>query len=123
MCEHTKFVDVDYRQLIDKKCEMTVCTQHLHDVLGHIELPTSDDIVRLRSDSYIAMGCDLNDTGKLDEALQNEFDLEKCVVLCIAEVSVTYMDVQAADALISWAACLGDGSLAVKLVGTKLPLC
>ena len=93
-------------------------TQELQNVLGHIELSTTIEAVRLRSDSYLAIGCDLNDIGKLDEALQNEFDLANCLVFCIAEVSVTYMDVQAADALIVWAACLGDGSLAANLVGT-----
>lgn len=101
---------MDYRQLIDKKCEMIVNTQQLRDVLGHIDLTTSAEAVRLRSGSYSAIGCDLGDTGKLHEVLQNEFDLRSCQVLCIAEVSVTYMEVQAADALISWAACLRDGS-------------
>lgn len=110
MCERARFVDVDYRQLIDKKCEMILDTQQLRDVLSHIVLTTSAEAVRLRSDRYLAIGCDLSDTGKLHEVLQNEFDLPSCQVLCIAEVSVTYMEVQAADALISWAACLGDGS-------------
>lgn len=82
-------------------------TQELQNVLGHIELSTTIEAVRLRSDSYLAIGCDLNDIGKLDEALQNEFDLANCLVFCIAEVSVTYMDVQAADALIVWAAAWG----------------
>lgn len=93
---------------------MIVDTQQLRDVLSHIELTTSAEAVRLRSDSYLAIGCDLNDTGKLHEVLHNEIDLPSCQVLCIAEVSVTYMEVQAADALISWAACLGDGSLVAK---------
>ena len=110
---------MDYRQLIDKKCETIYSTQQLHNLLGHIETSKKVEAVRLRSDSYLAIGCDLSDTSKLDEALRNELDLANCLVLCIAEVSVTYMDVQAADAVISWAACLGDGSFVAKLVRTK----
>ena len=93
---------------------MTYATQELRDVLGHVEITTTIEAIRLRSANYLAIGCDLNDTVKLNEVLQNEFDLANCLVLCIAEVSVTYMDVQAADALISWAACLGSGSLAAE---------
>ena len=109
-CEYTKFVDVDYRQLIAKKCETVFTTRQLYDVLGHVETPIAAEAVCLRSDKYLAMGCDLQDIDKLDELLKREFNLSNCQVLCIAEVSVTYMDVKAADALISWAAHLGDGS-------------
>ena len=57
----------------------------------------------LRSPHYLALGCDLADIKSLNQHLTSEIDLATCLVLCVAEVSVTYMNTEAADALISWA--------------------
>ena len=56
----------------------------------------------------MALGCDLANVNKLSEALENEIDLESCLILFIAEVSVTYMEVAAADSLIRWTSCYND---------------
>lgn len=57
----------------------------------------------------MAIGCDLTDIYKLDQALAKVFDLQNYELLCIAEVSVTYMEVAAADALIRWASHFPNG--------------
>lgn len=63
----------------------------------------------LRSDHYIAFGCDLTDMKKLNAVLANECNFETCSVLFVAEVSMTYMDEAAADSLVKWACQFNDG--------------
>ncbi|KKA22250.1 Leucine carboxyl methyltransferase family [Rasamsonia emersonii CBS 393.64] len=58
---------------------------------------------------YIGIGCDLKNLKKLEEALKSEIGTSPSSILCIAEVSLTYMDVESADALISWIPTLGEG--------------
>ena len=108
-CQSVTFVDVDYMQLIIKKAEVIQQTAPLRQLLTNVKIPISGEAVTLRSDQYLAIGCDLREVEKLGEILAAEFDLENCLVLCTAEVSITYMDVHAADALIRWAATLRNG--------------
>ena len=42
--------------------------------------------------------------------LVGEIDHASCVVLCVAEVSITYMNTVTADALIKWASHMKDGT-------------
>lgn len=72
------------------------------------------DATLLRSDPYIAFGCDLADINKLNAVLANEVDLEPCSVLFVAEVSVTYMNVADADSLLRWACQFSDGMLIIS---------
>lgn len=66
------------------------------------------DPALLRSEQYIAIGCDLADIHKLNTIVTNEVDSETCSTLFLAEVSLTYMDLTAADALLKWASLLND---------------
>lgn len=109
LCQNVKFVDVDYMQLMLKKREVIEQTESLRQLLTNLIVSSSGEIITLRSDHYVAVGCDLRDVEKLEKALAAEFDLENCLVLCTAEVSITYMEVHAADALIRWAATLRTG--------------
>ncbi|KAI9821907.1 MAG: tRNA methyltransferase ppm2 [Pycnora praestabilis] len=86
-----------------RKCEVISETQQIRDLLTNIEYPDTGDAVLLRSDQYLAIGCNLKDLQNLDETLVREIDMMNCLVLYTAEVSVTYMDVEASDALIKWA--------------------
>ena len=72
------------------------------------------DSTLLRSDPYIAVGCDLADINKLNALLANKVDLETCSVLFVAEVSMTYMDVADADSLLKWACQFSDGVLIIS---------
>lgn len=64
--------------------------------------------VRLRSDEYLAVGCDLEQLGWLNSLFEKECILD-CEILFTAEVSITYMRTDAADALIRWAGGLKNG--------------
>lgn len=100
----TRFVDVDFPELIAKKRDIIVDTPQLSELLGSYHIPEDCSGTYLRSQYYSAWGCDLTDTSKLDALLSNEINLSETLVLCTAEVSVTYMDVKSADTLIQWAA-------------------
>lgn len=61
------------------------------------------------SEQYYGVGCDLRDLQSLDLAIRSLGNIDEALVLCIAEVSMTYMDPDAADALIAWARTLSAG--------------
>jgi tRNA wybutosine-synthesizing protein 4 len=66
--------------------------------LRHASLP-----IYLRSGKYMALGCDLRDLDSLEKVLRSEFDMSESPILFVAEVSVTYMPLSDANALIGWA--------------------
>ena len=108
LCRNTTFVDVDYPQLIAKKVNLIRSTPQIRDMLGSLNEESCENNVYLRSAHYHAVGCDLNSTTRLESILSGQIDMSKCMILCTAEVSVTYMKVEAADALIKWAARYND---------------
>ncbi|KAL8930970.1 MAG: hypothetical protein Q9208_000071 [Pyrenodesmia sp. 3 TL-2023] len=81
----------------------------MEDLISPVWTNTADPAVLLCSNRYVAVGCDLRNTAKLRSILDDILDLANCLVLCIAEVSLTYMDVDAADSLIWWAAQYEEG--------------
>ena len=105
----TTFIDVDYPQLIDKKVKTIRDSPQLYSLLGDTHVTTNQNLLELHSGSYSALGCDLRDLERLIHLLENKIELSQCMVLLVAEVSVTYMDVDAADALIGWAGGLDNG--------------
>lgn len=96
-------------------------TKELSDVLGDVEVFPEPNAVLMRSMHYIGVGCDLKNLKKLEEALKTEIVTSPSSILCIAEVSLTYMDVESADALISWIPTLGEGQsgIATLEAGTE----
>lgn len=101
------FIDIDYPDLIGSKVHIIRETPQL---LALLKPPAIDkDTVLLRTKQYIALGCNLANTADLNDALMNEVDLNSCRVLCMAEISITYMDTTAANSLIRWAGLLPDG--------------
>lgn len=71
-----------------------------------IDARSLDPSILLNSKEYAAIGCDLRNIPRLERLLRNVVDIENCLVLCVAEVSITYMQTEAADALISWSSGL-----------------
>jgi len=104
------FVDVDYKDLICKKRDVVRQTSELNGFLSNLEFPEGDDII-LQSDQYVQIGCDLRELGKLSQSLAKIAQVENSVVLCTAEVSITYMSIEAADALIEWVGSFPDGTV------------
>lgn len=103
------FVDVDYPELMFRKKGVILQHREMEDLISPLRTDTADPAVLLWSDRYVAVGCDLRDTAKLRGILDSIFDLASCLVLCVAEVSLTYMDVGAADSLVRWAAQYEEG--------------
>lgn len=90
-----------------KKRTVVMDTPELNTVLSNIHVEDNGDIL-LGSDQYFQLGCDLRDLNSLDKALGQVIDIQDSIVLCTAEVSITYMDTKTADALIAWAGALPD---------------
>ena len=95
---------------MEKKCDIISTTSQLRELLGPHDRPVGDGGIIMRSEHYLAIGCDLTDISRLDMLLASEIQLSNCLVLCTAEVSVTYMDTNAADSLIQWAGLHDDST-------------
>jgi tRNA wybutosine-synthesizing protein 4 len=107
-CAAVKFVDIDYKDLMLKKREIVQRTDELFATLSGVVVPKEGNVL-LRSDQYLQLGCDLRDVSCLQQSLAAVLDIPTCDVLFAAEVSITYMNVDAADALIGWASTLPSG--------------
>ncbi|PGH26975.1 hypothetical protein AJ80_01359 [Polytolypa hystricis UAMH7299] len=103
LCENTKFIDIDYHKLmINKRSFVRQCSA-LSDLFSDLEFPPETDPVLLRSGHYVGIGCDLEQLGALEAVLKTEIEaLADVSILCTAEVSLTYMEVNAADAVLKW---------------------
>ncbi|KAF2796722.1 leucine carboxyl methyltransferase 2 [Melanomma pulvis-pyrius CBS 109.77] len=106
--ENCTFVDVDYPELIGRKRDRIMANDLLRDALLRTNLRSSKGNVYLRSDKYMALGCDLRFPEILETDLRAELDVPSSSFLFIAEVSVTYMPLPYADSLIRWAGTLED---------------
>ena len=106
---------MDYPGLIAAKASIIEEQDELRNLLDMIMDSKNPRAVPLRSEQYVAVGCDLSKVDQLDQILRAELPLENCKILVVAEVSITYMDLTAADAVISYAAGLGDGKRAIVL--------
>ena len=108
LCKGAMFVDVDYEKLILEKARIVNQAEQLRLLLDRIvESQDRDDFV-LKSENYSAISCDLRDIDRLDRLIRGTFSAD-AMYLVICEVSLTYMDARAADAVIRWAATLGNG--------------
>ena len=103
LCEHVTFVDVDYPQLIEKKRALISGCPPLQDALISSTLRYSEPPIYVRSDRYMAVGCDLRDLSTLSQILKPELTAPSCSILFVGEVSLTYMNVDDSDSLIRWA--------------------
>ncbi|KAL2853220.1 hypothetical protein BJY01DRAFT_232317 [Aspergillus pseudoustus] len=110
LCRNTTFVDVDYEKLMVNKRVAIEKTEIITRLLESVEFGTNESAVQVRSTEYIAVGCDLNNLEKLDHVLKTQVLPAECVVLFVAEVSLTYMDAQSANAVINWASKLSEDS-------------
>lgn len=108
LCRNTVFVDIDYEKLMINKKLVVKNTKEITDLLDNVEVLPDEDAIQLRSDQYLAIGCDLKDLKKLGATLKEVLPPE-CSILCLAEVSLTYIDVKSADAVVSWASKLSSG--------------
>ncbi|OQV06893.1 Galactose oxidase, central domain-containing protein isoform 1 [Cladophialophora immunda] len=106
LCANTKFIDVDFEELMISKREIIMNTPKMKDMLSTTSDLGSGKGVVLDSDVYVAIGCDLRNPSRLERLLRSVVDIDQCLVLCLAEVSITYMATKDADALIAWTSTL-----------------
>lgn len=108
LCANTKFVDVDYDLLMQTKCRIVQETPRIRSLLNPVasESRASDKSILYQSQEYVQIGCDLRNTARLERLLRSVVDLDRCLVLCVAEVSITYMQTAAANALIAWSSTI-----------------
>lgn len=66
--------------------------------------------IAFESEQYVQIGCDLRDLKTLEKGLEAAVgDLSECDFIFVAEVSITYMEREAADEVIRWASTVGNG--------------
>ncbi|KAH7116090.1 hypothetical protein B0J11DRAFT_117254 [Dendryphion nanum] len=104
ICQNTVFVDVDYPQLIERKRNRMLSSDMLRNPLFKTQIRSSEPPIYLKTDKYMAVGCDLRDLETLERVLKNE--LPDHSILFVAEVSITYMPLADSNALIKWASTL-----------------
>ena len=109
LCRNTRFIDIDYEKLMVNKKIAIQRTVEITELLEGVEFLSDEKAIQICSEHYLAIGCDLKNLKKLDDTLRNEVLPAECSVLCLAEVSLTYMDVQSANAVVEWASKLSDG--------------
>ncbi|KAF2273578.1 leucine carboxyl methyltransferase 2 [Westerdykella ornata] len=102
-CQNATFVDVDYPQLIERKRDRILMNALTREALLKSSVRSSGAPIYLRSDRYMALGCDLKDLKTLERVLRSEFDMTSTAVIFVAEVSITYMPLADAQSLIEWA--------------------
>jgi len=90
-----------------RKKKTVLATPQLLDPLTNVKTFDTPGTVILKSDNYAQIGCDLRQLDALRTALSDIVDISACSFLFVAEVSITYMETDAADALIQWASGLG----------------
>lgn len=85
----------------------SLLTQHLTGV----ETEQLNEGTHFHSDQYIAIGCDLSkDLARLREMVLKACPTEETLILCVAEVSIAYMSVYDADAVIEMASTFPNGA-------------
>ena len=110
LCENTTFVDVDYPLLMQNKCGIIDKTEQLHGLLVDFYRTTNEDGVLGAGDPYLAVGCDLRNVARLKGILQDAVEIEgdDVAILFVAEVSIAYMEREAAEAVLEWTATYDD---------------
>jgi hypothetical protein len=101
------------------KKEIIEATPPMRDLLTPQALPDNDYTV-LNAEEYIAVGCDLRDINGLDISMKPSRP-DQCLVLCVAEVSLIYMNPETSDALIEWAAHLSSGKSSKSSTRERTP--
>ncbi|KAI0378418.1 LCM-domain-containing protein [Hypomontagnella monticulosa] len=106
-CQNAKFIDIDFPDLIEKKCRVVQETPELNSLLTGLKTNVANHVV-LQSDQYVEIGCDLRRISDVEQALSTVVDMAHCEFMFVAEVSITYMETEGADSVIKWASTLGQ---------------
>ncbi|KAI9694117.1 MAG: tRNA methyltransferase ppm2 [Bathelium mastoideum] len=108
LCSQATFIDVDYPILMKKKREIILNTDPLCEDLDGLDTHNPQDVILVRANRYIGLGCDLKQLDGLTKVLEEQVHIGDCAVLFLAEVSMTYMQPVDADSVIQWGSRFGD---------------
>lgn len=110
LCQNTTFVDVDYPVLMQNKLGIIDKTEQLRVLLPKLTKTNNETGLLGSSDPYVAIGCDLYNLDLLRHILQDHLRIEDAsvAILFVAEVSLAYMDREASQTVLEWAASLSD---------------
>ncbi|KAI1480532.1 LCM-domain-containing protein [Daldinia eschscholtzii] len=106
-CQNVTFIDIDFPDLIEKKCRIVQDTPELRSPLTGLKTNVGNHVV-LQSDQYVEIGCDLRNISDIEKALSTVIDVARCEFMFVAEVSITYMETEGANSVIQWASTLGQ---------------
>ena len=120
LCEAVKFVDVDYDKLMESKRDIVLNAPELCGLFTLRDPPNNRGGIMFHSDQYSILGCDLKNVRRLKELVKAVVDVERCLVLCVAEISITYMATVDADAVLSWCTSLSQG---IRDYDRRSPVC
>lgn len=109
LCKDAKFLDVDHHKLMVNKRDMIRDCKELNELIPDVSFLADAERVLIRGSQYMGIGCDLTEVEKLESALEAEINFDQYSIFCFAEVSLTYMETRAANAVLSWASKLSDG--------------
>ena len=109
LCDNTKFIDVDFTALMESKREIIFNTPQMKDMLSATTDLEQEEGVVFDSAEYAGIGCDLRNLRRLKRLITAVAEIDQCLVLCVSEVSITYMNTDDADALIRWTTTLSPG--------------
>lgn len=101
-CRGVRFVDIDFPDVMAAKKAIVSRTPELQGLLTNLVFPPHPRVL-VQSDQYCQIACDLRQLAVLREDLAGLVDTAHAELLFVAEVSITYMEPEAADALIQWA--------------------
>ncbi|KPI36043.1 tRNA wybutosine-synthesizing protein 4 [Cyphellophora attinorum] len=105
-CANTTFIDIDYEKLMESKRKIVLDSSELNELFTLNDRSKENDCVLLSSDKYYILGCDLRNPKRVDRLVRSIIDTSDCVVLCVAEVSITYMAPEDSNAVLAWASKL-----------------
>ena len=89
---------------MQSKADVLLETEVFRNLLKDLDTKKhAEDGIVIRSQHYVAIGCDLRHLVTLERLLGESGSLEHCFILFLAEVSLTYMDFNASDEVIKWA--------------------
>lgn len=98
-CRGVRFVDIDFPDVMAAKKAIVSRTPELQGLLTNLVFPPHPRVL-VQSDQYCQIACDLRQLAVLREDLAGLVDTAHAELLFVAEVSITYMEPEAADALI-----------------------
>ena len=98
------------------KRDIVLNTPELKTLMTMSESEVQNKSILFNSDQYSILGCDLRNLKRLRQLIDAVVDLDpQCLVLCVAEVSITYMAVEDSDAVLAWSSRLSSGMLLLRM--------